>query len=265
MPNSNSCTSPVTTPTATLINSSVPKKRVSRRHASHARAVPQRLHHGDEEREPHRHRHEQEVIDARERELDPCQVDVHGGSHVDAGARQLALDDPALLPPEGGRGPRAHARPRAVRARRRGRTGARRGRSRTRSARTARGRGPRRSPARGRRPRAPPCRSSGTARSRPGRTGGDPARDVARLLDRHRRQPGQRLPVGPGDATRRRRSPRSPDGRAGCSRGAPAAGRRGRARRRWPRRARRRTAPRARPAAQITVAASMRRDVPPCS
>ena len=31
MPNSNSCTSPVTTPTATLITRSVPKNRVSRR------------------------------------------------------------------------------------------------------------------------------------------------------------------------------------------------------------------------------------------
>ena len=31
-----------------------------------------------------------------------------------------------------------------------------------------------------------------------GATGGDPARDMARLLDRHRRQPGQRLAVGPG-------------------------------------------------------------------
>ena len=31
IPNSNSCTSPVTTPTATLISSSVPKKRVIRR------------------------------------------------------------------------------------------------------------------------------------------------------------------------------------------------------------------------------------------
>ena len=30
MPNSNSCTSPVTTPMATLISSRVPKKRVSR-------------------------------------------------------------------------------------------------------------------------------------------------------------------------------------------------------------------------------------------
>ena len=34
MPNWNSCTSPVTTPTAMLITSSVPKKRVSRRCAS---------------------------------------------------------------------------------------------------------------------------------------------------------------------------------------------------------------------------------------
>ncbi len=40
MPNWNSCTSPVTTPTATLISSSVPKKRVSRRHAS----TPERCH-----------------------------------------------------------------------------------------------------------------------------------------------------------------------------------------------------------------------------
>ena len=34
MPNWNSCTSPVTTPTATLISSSVPKKRVRRRYSS---------------------------------------------------------------------------------------------------------------------------------------------------------------------------------------------------------------------------------------
>ena len=33
MPNSNSCTSPVTTPMAMLISSSVPKKRVSRRYS----------------------------------------------------------------------------------------------------------------------------------------------------------------------------------------------------------------------------------------
>ena len=33
MPNSNSCTSPVTTPTATLITSSVPKNFVSRRYS----------------------------------------------------------------------------------------------------------------------------------------------------------------------------------------------------------------------------------------
>jgi hypothetical protein len=31
MPNSNSCTSPVTTPMATLMSKSVPKKRVTRR------------------------------------------------------------------------------------------------------------------------------------------------------------------------------------------------------------------------------------------
>ena len=40
MPNWNSCTRPVTTPTAILINSSVPKKRVSRRQAS----SPERCH-----------------------------------------------------------------------------------------------------------------------------------------------------------------------------------------------------------------------------
>ena len=34
MPNSNSCTSPVTTPTAMLISSRFPKKRVSRRHSA---------------------------------------------------------------------------------------------------------------------------------------------------------------------------------------------------------------------------------------
>ena len=33
IPNSNSCTSPVTTPTATLMSSSVPKKRVTRRYS----------------------------------------------------------------------------------------------------------------------------------------------------------------------------------------------------------------------------------------
>ena len=40
MPNSNSCTSPVTTPMATLISSSVPKKRVSRR----CSGLPERYH-----------------------------------------------------------------------------------------------------------------------------------------------------------------------------------------------------------------------------
>ena len=34
IPNSNSCTSPVATPIAMLINNSVPKKRVNRNHAS---------------------------------------------------------------------------------------------------------------------------------------------------------------------------------------------------------------------------------------
>ena len=41
MPNSNSCTSPVTTPTATLISSRVPKNRVSRRSES---GLPERYH-----------------------------------------------------------------------------------------------------------------------------------------------------------------------------------------------------------------------------
>ena len=40
MPNSNSCTSPVTTPMATLMSSKVPKKRVRRRIS----ASPERCH-----------------------------------------------------------------------------------------------------------------------------------------------------------------------------------------------------------------------------
>ncbi len=160
----------------------------------------------------------------------------------------------------------AHARrrSRAVRARRRGRRGARRGRSRTRAGRTARGRGPRRSPARGRRPRARPCRSTRTVPVAPGRAGRDPLRDVTRLLDRHRREPGQRLPVRARRARPRRRSPRSPDVRAARSRSTSS---------RPPRSC---AAPVASastsangaactPAAQITVFAAIRSGAPSCS
>ena len=167
-------------------------------------------------------------------------------SHVDAGARQLALDDPALLAPESGRGPRAHRRPRAVRARRRGRTGARRGRSRTRAARTAPRRGSRRSRVRGRRPRARPCRSSGTARSRPAAPEAIPPATWRACWIATVASPGSGFPSGPGcDAA----SPITEI--SGCPGSAAVgedlrAGRRGRARRRSPRRARRRTAPRAR-------------------
>ena len=51
-------------------------------------------------------------------------------------------------------------------------------------------------------------------RGRPRPALADRLRDVVRLLDRDRRQPGERLAVGPAQARRRRRSPRSRDGRA---------------------------------------------------
>ena len=76
IPNWNSCTRPVATPIAKLINSSVPKNRVSRSHAVVARAVPDRLHDRHERREPERERDEQEVVDRRRRELEPGEV--HG-------------------------------------------------------------------------------------------------------------------------------------------------------------------------------------------
>ena len=235
----------MTTPTATLINSSVPKKRVSRRHASHAGAMPQRLHHGDEEREPHRHRDEQEVVDARERELDPCQVDVHDGSHADVSGRQLALDDPALLSPEGGRGPRAqHGHAPSGYAAEVEQVHAQVGRERERPGQLEAADRADRPPAADDRER--PLVEVLVRRGRARGAGGDPVCDVTRLLDRDRRQPGQRLPVGPRRGRRRRRSRRSPGVRAGRSRRARRAARRDRARPRWPRRARRRTAPRAR-------------------
>ena len=53
---------------------------------------------------------------------------------------------------------------------------------------------------------------AGTASRRPARRARDRLGDVVRLLDRHRRQAGQRLAAGPGQAARCRRSPRSPDG-----------------------------------------------------
>ena len=73
MPNSNSCTMPVTTPMATLISSRVPKKRVRRlwsglpvRCRLSARWPPASQSDGDG--------HEQEVVDAGSGELHPSQV-----------------------------------------------------------------------------------------------------------------------------------------------------------------------------------------------
>ena len=70
---------PVTTPTATLISSSTPKKRVNR----FCSGLPERYHAvcsiAMRKREPDRHRHEQEVIDAGRRELPPREIGAHRG------------------------------------------------------------------------------------------------------------------------------------------------------------------------------------------
>ena len=76
IPNSNSCTSPVTTPIAMLITRSVPKNRVEPLCARIVGPVPHGLQDRDQERQPDRHRHEQEVVDRRGRELHPRQVHV---------------------------------------------------------------------------------------------------------------------------------------------------------------------------------------------
>jgi hypothetical protein len=67
----------VTTPIATLMTSSVPKNLVSLRYSSFLAPVPGRLQQCGEERQPDRDRHEQEVVDRRERELPPGQIGVH--------------------------------------------------------------------------------------------------------------------------------------------------------------------------------------------
>jgi hypothetical protein len=56
-----------------LINISVPKNRVSR-------PMPPGVQHRHQDRQAHGHRHEEEVVDARRRELNPGQVQlIHDG------------------------------------------------------------------------------------------------------------------------------------------------------------------------------------------
>ena len=78
IPNSNSCTSPVTTPTATLISSSVPKNRVRRRTPACSVRYQAVCSTATRNAEPDRHRDEQEVVDARRRELPAREVVGHG-------------------------------------------------------------------------------------------------------------------------------------------------------------------------------------------
>ena len=85
-----------------------------------ARAVPERLHHRHERRQPERQRHEQEVVDRRRRELDPREVDrrrgrsgtrrrssdgLGGRRRLPLDARELALDQGALALAEAGPDP----------------------------------------------------------------------------------------------------------------------------------------------------------------
>ena len=102
IPNSNSCTSPVTTPTATLISSNVPKNRVTRRYSGLPVAIPRCLQHRDQERQPDRHRHEQEVVDARRRELPPRQIVGHRCAQLRPIDSQGATTDGSLAaaPPQ---------------------------------------------------------------------------------------------------------------------------------------------------------------------
>ena len=75
-------TRPVATPIAKLIRKSVPKKRVRRSHFSSPGAVPERLHHRQERRQPERQRHEDEVEERRQRELPAGELDRGGGERT---------------------------------------------------------------------------------------------------------------------------------------------------------------------------------------
>ena len=79
IPNWNSCTSPVATPMAKLMSSSVPKNFVRRSQAS----TPVRYHAvcmiATSGARPERERHEEEVVDRRHRELHAREVDRRDG------------------------------------------------------------------------------------------------------------------------------------------------------------------------------------------
>ena len=83
-------TRPVATPIAKLIRNSVPKKRVSRSHLLVALAVPERLHHREQRREPERQRHEDEVEQRRERELPARELESGVGNRCHVAAMRKA-------------------------------------------------------------------------------------------------------------------------------------------------------------------------------
>ena len=76
IPNWNSCTRPVTTPIATLMTSSVPKNLVSRRYSSRLLRYHAVCSSAVRKRQPDRDRDEEEMVDRRERELPPREIDV---------------------------------------------------------------------------------------------------------------------------------------------------------------------------------------------
>ena len=74
IPNWNSCTMPVATPSAKLMRKSLPKNFVSRYQASFFGHHPHRLHDRDDRRESDRERNEDEVVDGRDAELPTGEV-----------------------------------------------------------------------------------------------------------------------------------------------------------------------------------------------
>ncbi len=75
IPNWNSCTMPVATPIAKLISRSLPKNFVRRSQRSSPVRYPEGLHQCDERGEADRQRDEDEVVDRRDAELPPGEVE----------------------------------------------------------------------------------------------------------------------------------------------------------------------------------------------
>jgi hypothetical protein len=71
MPNWNSCTMPVATPSAKLIKKSLPKKPGQPVPGGVARDQPDRLHDGDQRCQADGQRNEDEVVDGGDAELPP--------------------------------------------------------------------------------------------------------------------------------------------------------------------------------------------------